>query len=215
MKITAFTLLFICLVSCRSLPAPPEYDPACFEARLPVGVAYTHPDDMDRLFPVPVLRLFPQSTTEPVRLVTIRRIGPYSEPEAQLTLTQLANGRVRAEFAEPVDCSVSDQLFRLFVEDISSTEDERIATVRIRRFTITENDLPELRTIYRRFQRLRLSVNLPAGLVLDTRAYTLWIETPMQMLHLETTESNKALAIWAESAIAAVRAHDEKPAPVP
>jgi hypothetical protein len=201
-------ILILLLTSCASVPAPPSYDLACFDHSLPVGVPYPTPrDPLDELFPRPRIRRYPVSGIEPSTVVTVRRVGPYSEPEAQLSLVELSSGEIRAELYVPEHCSVSDQLYSLYMQDPQSTEQARLSRVLVRKINLTEKQFPGLREIYQGFQRLKLRTRLFEGLVLDQRSYHLWVETPLENLELSTVLPDRTFASWAERAIAEVARH--------
>ena len=198
-------IAILLLSSCASVPPPPRYDPACFEHTFPVGVPYPSPrEPLNALFPRPRVRAFPGNGEEPSLVVTVRRVGSYSEPEAQLSLIESGSGEIRAELFVPEPCSVTDQLHSLFMQDPQSTETERLGKVVVRKVILTERQFPGLRKILRNFQRLKLPTQLFEGLVLDQRAYSLWVETPMETLEEVTILPDRAFASWAERAITEV-----------
>lgn len=200
-------LLFgtLVLTACASVPAPPVYDPSCFAHSLPVGVPYPSPaDPLEHLFARPRIEAYPRSDNDPAAVITVRRVGPYSEPEAQLSLIEAANGEIRAELYIAGPCSVSDQMYASYVRNPQSTERERLLGVLVKKTTVTEREFPELRRIYDRFQHLRLRTNLFKGLVLDARVYHLWVETPLERLEMSASLPDTDFAEWAERAVAAV-----------
>ncbi|HEY2091330.1 MAG TPA: hypothetical protein VGJ81_05545 [Thermoanaerobaculia bacterium] len=203
-RATLLILLWL-VAACSSRPAAKPYDTACFAETLPVGVGYQSPRDVEERL-LPRHDLSELGTNAPYRIVTLRSIGPYSEPEVQLTIFEMPDGTLRGEFLAPVHCSINDQLHTLFVHNPASSEDERIKHVRMRRTMMTDRDLPELRTIDRDFRRLRISADLEADLVLDARIYDLWVETPENTLHLRSVEPERQFQRWADGTVALLSA---------
>ena len=175
--------LLLALAACASVPAPAAYDPSCFAQTLPMGVAYPTPrDGLDALFPRHELDGYPTRADDAFEIVTLRRTGPYSEPEVQVTLFASANGSVRAELIQPSGCSVSDQLYAAFVADPRSSEAERLRKVKLERKTVDSIQEPDLARAFRAFQHLHVATDRFAGLVLDVRSYHVRVETALEYL---------------------------------
>ena len=197
----------VLLAACATAPAPVEYDPRCFDHILPVGVEYPTPtNSLAELLPRPQINQYPK-TSEPDSIVTVRRVGPYSDPEIQFSLIESSDGHVVAQIFVPDHCSIGDQMLALFLRDPHSTEQERLRAVSIKKTTVTESQAPEVRHLFRDFQRLRVSTHLFEGLILDARSYQVWVDTPLEHLELSTVTRQAALAAWADRAIAELSRH--------
>jgi|GEM_PF-2498251 len=127
---------------------------------------------------LPMGKIEPEKFPQNIRwIVTVRILPPFGAPEYRLSLRKTYEGKVEAEVASAKGGSVLSQLQALRKKYPDSTLEKLVELVSVQRWTISQDDLAELRQLAIDFEVIRLSPVLPDELRMDETGYEFWIQS--------------------------------------